>query len=134
MDGDREPRSVSWWAAIILFAISLLAMGASLGLVALAAVAPLAWRAEDRLAGPCVALVALPLCYVAMIPFLTSVLLKPHRRRALWFASLGGVFLILLLFDLSEGTPMLRLWPIYMPLKSVGHASDQIFDRCPEGF
>jgi len=99
-----------WWAAIVLFAISLLAMGASLLL--------LAWAAAAPQGGQPFWIASLPTLYLGVVTFLISVLIKPHRRRALWFAGLGGVFLILLLFDLSKGTPALRLWPVYVPLQS----------------
>jgi hypothetical protein len=106
-----ETRSLRWWIGTAIYSVAMLALAVSLawviGMAVLAATAP-----NPEGAGLLAAASLLTL-YVSIFAFPIAMLVQPHKGRALWFAALAGVYVVMFLADVAMGLHM-PFWPRFM--------------------
>jgi len=111
MESVRETRSLRWWIGIAIYAMSMLAMAVSVAWVV--GVACLALGSLQREGAGILASASLPSLYVALLSFPIAMLVESSRRRALWFAALASLYVIVFLADVSMDMHI-PFWPRFM--------------------
>jgi hypothetical protein len=111
MGTDPKTRSLRWWIGTAIYGVAMLALAISLawvvGLAVVATTAPNPEAAVD------LAAVSLLTLYVSVLAFPIAMLVQPHKGRALWFAALAGVYVVMFLADVAMGFHM-PFWPRFM--------------------
>lgn len=111
METVRGKRSLRWWIGTPIYAIAMMAMAISLGWVVWLAL--VVWTAPVRDGAGLLAMPSLLSLYVAIFAFPIAMLVQPHKGRALWFAALAGLYIIMFLADVWMGLHI-PFWPRFM--------------------